>query len=119
MFTNNTKHIGGIEKIGIHNVEERVRRLGSYAVERLQEIGCQVTTPLDPAKRHGLITYTTGDYDKDVAFFQRCAAPGRCKKPIKISARTLGNIGNLRVCTHFFNTEEDIDYLVDLQKSML
>jgi selenocysteine lyase/cysteine desulfurase len=107
------------ERIGMQNVEERVRRLGTYAVERLQEIGCQVTTPLDPRQRHGLITYTTGDYDKDSAFFQRCAAPGRCQKPIKISMRTLGGIGNLRVCTHFFNTEEDIDYLVELQKSML
>ena len=107
------------EKIGIHNVEERVRRLGTYAVERLQEIGCKVTTPLDPKMRHGLITYTTGDYDKDTAFFERCAAPGRCQKPIKISMRRLGNIGNLRVCTHFYNTEEDIDYLVDLQKQML
>jgi selenocysteine lyase/cysteine desulfurase len=100
------------EKIGIENVEERVRRLGTYAVGRLQEIGCQVTTPLDARQRHGLITYTTGDYEKD-------AAPGRCQKPIKISMRTLGGIGNLRVCTHFFNTEEDVDYLVDLQKSML
>ena len=107
------------EKIGIQNVEERVRRLGTYAVGRLQEIGCQVTTPLDARQRHGLITYTTGDYEKDAAFFQRCAAPGRCQKPIKISMRTLGGIGNLRVCTHFFNTEEDIDYLVDLQQSML
>jgi selenocysteine lyase/cysteine desulfurase len=107
------------EKIGMRNVEERVRRLGTYAVERLQELGCQVTTPLDADKRHGLITYTTGDYEKDAAFFQRCAAPGRCQKPIKISMRTLGNIGNLRVCTHFFNTEEDIDCLVDLQRSML
>ena len=107
------------EKIGIRNVEERVRRLGTYAVERLQEIGCQVTTPLDARQRHGLITYTTGDYEKDAAFFQRCAAPGRCQKPIKISMRTLGGVGNLRVSTHFFNTEEDIDYLVDLQESML
>jgi selenocysteine lyase/cysteine desulfurase len=107
------------EKIGIHNVEERVRRLGSYAVDKLLEIGCEVTTPLDPAKRHGLITYTTGNYEKDQAFFRACSAPGRCQKPIKISARRQGNIGNLRVCTHFFNTEEDIDYLVDFQKSML
>jgi cysteine desulfurase/selenocysteine lyase len=107
------------ERIGIANVEARVRQLGNYAVERLQEIGCHVTTPLDPARRHGLITYTTGDYDKDTAFFQRCAAPGRCQKPIKISMRRLGNIGNLRVCTHFFNTEDDIDYLIDLQKHML
>ncbi len=107
------------EKMGMRNVEERVRRLGTYAVQRLQEIGCRVTTPLDARQRHGLITYTTGDYEKDAAFFQRCAAPGRCRKPIKISMRTLGGVGNLRVCTHFFSTEEDIDILIDLQKSML
>jgi selenocysteine lyase/cysteine desulfurase len=107
------------DRIGIHNVEERVRRLGGYAIERLQDIGCTVTSPTDPAKRHGLITYTSGDYDLDTAFFQRCAAPGRCMKPLKISMRTLGGIGNLRVSTHFFNTEEDIDYLVDLQAKMM
>jgi selenocysteine lyase/cysteine desulfurase len=40
-------------------------------------------------------------------------------KPIKISMRNMGGVGNLRVCTHFFNTEEEIDYLVEHQKSML
>jgi cysteine desulfurase / selenocysteine lyase len=100
------------EKIGIHNVEERVRRLGTYAIDRLQEAGCTITSPTDPAKRHGLITYTTGSYEKDEAFFRSCAAPGRCMKPIKLSMRNLGGVGNLRVCTHFFNTEDEIDYLV-------
>jgi selenocysteine lyase/cysteine desulfurase len=100
------------EKIGIHNVEERVRRLGTYAIDRLQEAGCTITSPTDPAKRHGLITYTTGSYEKDETFFRSCAAPGRCMKPIKLSMRNLGGVGNLRVCTHFFNTEAEIDYLV-------
>jgi selenocysteine lyase/cysteine desulfurase len=107
------------DKLGIRNVEERVRRLGGYAIDRLQEIGCTITCPTDPTKRHGLISYTTGDYEKDKAFFKRCAAPGRCMKPVKISMRTLGGVGNLRVSTHFFNTEEDIDYLVALQKQMM
>jgi len=107
------------EKIGIENVEERVRRLGGYCIERLKEIGCTVTSPTDPAKRHGLITYTSGSYETDKAFFAACAGPGRCKKPIKISMRALGGIGNLRVCTHFFNTEEDIDYLVEVQKRFM
>ncbi|MGD8384473.1 MAG: hypothetical protein PVF89_03600, partial [Lysobacterales bacterium] len=61
----------------------------------------------------------TGEYDKDKAFFQRCAAPGRCMRPIKISMRALGGIGNLRISAHFFNTEDDIDYLIDLQRQML
>lgn len=107
------------ERLGIKNVEERIKRLGTYAIKRLQEIGCRVTSPTDPRKRHGLITYTTGSYEKDKSFFQRCAAPGRCMKPIKISMRSLGGIGNIRVCTHFYNTEEDIDALVALQKQML
>jgi len=107
------------EKIGIKNVENRVRRLGTYAIDRLQEIGCQVTCPADPAKRHGLVTYTSGDYDKDASFFQRCAAPGLRQKPVKLSMRSLGGVGNLRVSTHFFNTEEDIDYLIDLQKQVM
>ena len=106
-------------KIGIHNVEERIKRLGGYAIERLQDIGCKVTSPADPAKRHGMVTYTSGDYEKDHAFFNRCAAPGRCMKPIKLSMRALGGIGNLRVSCHFFNTEEEIDYLIDLQKQMM
>lgn len=106
------------DRIGIANVEERVRRLGTYATERLLDIGCTVTSPRNPARRHGLITYTNGDYAKDLEFFRRCAAPGRCMRPIRISMRALGGVGNLRVCTHFFNTEADIDYLVDLQASM-
>jgi cysteine desulfurase / selenocysteine lyase len=106
------------QKIGIKNVEERVKRLGTYLIERLEDIGCTVHTPKDTAKRHGLISYTCGDYDRDKSFFERCASPGRNMKPIKISLRALGGIGNIRVCTHFFNTEEDIDYLISLQKSM-
>ena len=107
------------DRIGIENVEERIKRLGGYAIERLQEIGCRVTSPADPGKRHGMVTYTSGDYDRDMAFFNRCAAPGRCMKPLKISMRALGGVGNLRVSCHFFNTEEDIDYLVELQKKMM
>ena len=40
-------------------------------------------------------------------------------RPIKISMRTLGGVGNLRISTHFFNTDEEIDYLIDLQKGMM
>lgn len=106
------------ESIGIANVEERVRRLGTYAIERLREVGCEIKTPDDPAQRHGLVVYTTGDFERDRAFFERCAAPGRCERPIKLSLRAQAGLGNLRIATHFFNTTEDIDALVDLHRRL-
>lgn len=105
-------------RIGIKNVEERVRHLGTYAVERLQEVGCKILSPLDPAMRHGLIVYTTGSFESDREFFLRCAAPARCERPIKLSLRSQAGIGNLRICTHFFNTEGEIDTLVALHRRM-
>lgn len=106
------------ERIGIANVEQRVRRLGTYAYERLRELGCEVLTPADPRQRHGLIVYTTGSFERDREFFARCAAPGRCEKPIKLSLRAQAGLGNLRIATHFFNTERDIDALLELHERM-
>lgn len=105
-------------RIGIANVEDRVRRLGTYAIERLREVGCTVHTPSDPAARHGLIVYTTGDDERDRAFFARCAAPGRCERPIKLSFRAQAGLGNLRIATHFFTRQDEIDALVSLHQRM-
>ena len=107
------------EKIGMENAEERIKRLGTYLIERLEEIGCVVKTPKDVRKRHGMIVYTTGSYENDLKSFQRFAAPGRCMKPIKVSMRALGGVGNIRACTHFYNTEEDVDYLIRVQSAVM
>jgi len=108
-----------LNDLGIRNIEKRVRRLGGYAIERLEEIGCKVLTPVDPIKRHGLIVYTTGSYEKDIKSFQRFSGPPRGEKPIKVSYRGQGGIAGIRVCTHFFNTEEDIDELIKVQKTLM
>jgi len=107
------------EKIGIKNIDKRVRYLGSYLIKRLEEIGCKVLTPADLKKRHGLIVYTTGSHESDVASFNYFSAPPLGRKPIKVSLRALGGVGGIRVSTHFFNTEEDIDLLINAQKKLL
>ena len=107
------------EKVGIKNIEKRVRYLGGYLIEKLKEIGCKVLTPEDPQKRHGLIIYTTGSYESDLASFNYFSAPPLGRKPIKVSLRALGGVGGIRVSTHFFNTEEDIDKLIVAQKEVL
>ena len=72
-------------------------------------------TPRSPG-----ISYTTGDYDKDTAFFRRCAAPGRCHETDQdLHAHPGWYRQPAHQPAHFFNTEEEIDYLIDLQKQMM
>lgn len=108
------------EQLGIKNVENRVRELGTYCIEKLQDIGCKVLTPIEPEKRHGLLVYTTGKWENDIKSFNSIHMdPPPNEKPIKISIRTLGGIEGIRVSTHFFNTKEDIDALIKVQNKLL
>ena len=105
--------------IGTKKIERKVRGLGDYAYDRLSEIGCKVVTPEDKKKRHGLIVYTTGDLKIDKISFETFTAPPAGYKPIKVSFRFVGGVGGIRVSTHFFNTKEDVDYLIELQEKIL
>ncbi len=105
--------------IGISEIEYRVRNLGDYLISKLHEIGCKVVTPEDRRKRHGLIVYTTGNPKIDSETYRRFTAPPPNEKPIKVSLRYVGGVGGIRVSTHFFNTKEEIDYLIEKQKKIL
>jgi cysteine desulfurase / selenocysteine lyase len=107
------------EKIGIDDIERKVRSNGDYCVDRLNEIGCKVLTPEDPKKRHGLIMYTTGDYDLDAKSYSAFNSDWSGEKPIKLCHRGIGGIIGLRISNHFFNSKADIDYLIDTQKKVL
>ena len=106
-----------LNKIGITNIESKIKKLGDYVVERLHQIGCKVLTPLDKEKRHGLIVYTTGkpEIDESSVVSFRNATP----KPIIVSRVALGGIEGIRVATHFFNTIEDIEGLIENQKKFM
>lgn len=107
------------ERLGMENVERRVRHLGQYAVSALTEAGLRVVSPTAPEKMHGLVTYTSGSHETDLETFRRFNAPPIGRRPIKVSLRALGGVGGIRVCTHFFNTEEEIDELVRRQREIL
>ncbi|MCD6083926.1 MAG: aminotransferase class V-fold PLP-dependent enzyme [Desulfurococcales archaeon] len=108
-----------LEQVGIENIEGRVRQLGNYCINRLYEIGVKVVTPEDPRKRHGLIVYTTGKYKLDLKSYERLNNTPPGEKPVKVSLRYVGGLGGIRVSCHFFNTEEEVDKLVEIQKNVL
>jgi selenocysteine lyase/cysteine desulfurase len=107
------------EKIGIKNIDKKVRSNGDYCVDRLNEIGCKVLTPEDKKNRHGLIMYTTGSYDLDAESYKRFNAEWTGEKPIKLCHRGIGGVVGIRISNHFFNSKEDIDYLIEAQKKVL
>jgi selenocysteine lyase/cysteine desulfurase len=100
--------------LGGANREERVLKISGYLIDRLREQGVKVNTPLEPKERGGLVTYTTGSHELNVKIHR-----GLLKNGIIVALRYQMGIGGIRVSTNFFNTEEDVDRLIGVQKKML
>ena len=82
--------------IGIDNIEKRVLKLSKYVIDNAEN----VQTPYDEKKRAGIVNIKHSDSEKIVEKLK--------EKKILVSAR----MGGIRVSTHFWNTEEDIDTLL-------
>jgi selenocysteine lyase/cysteine desulfurase len=100
--------------LGGANREEKVLELSGYLIDRLRELRLKVNTPLEPKKRGGLVTYTTGRHELNVKSYQTMR-----DESIIVALRYQRGIGGIRVSTNFFNTEEDVDRLIEVQKRML
>jgi len=93
--------IGIINGVGTGLIEPYVRDLTRRAIERLSEIGCQFAMPTDDARRGPQVTVKSTD---DHALVERLAA-----RDIVVSNRD----GNLRAMFHAYNTDADVDALVE------
>lgn len=103
-----------INNLGIKNIEKRVRKLSGYLIDGLSDIGCKVNTPLEPEERAGLVSYSAGSPEVD-----RKTVDFMNKVNINDSLRYQGGVGGIRVSTHFFNNEADIDKLLKVQKDVM
>lgn len=103
-----------LNDLGIKNIGRRVRRLSGYLIEQLQNIGCKVITPVENDRRAGLVVYTSGSHKDDFKNYNSFNTAD-----IGVSLRYAGGVGGMRVSTHFFNTEEEIDRLITIQKLLM
>jgi selenocysteine lyase/cysteine desulfurase len=95
-----------LEKIGIHNIENRIRVLMDYLIAGIEEIReLKVISSLTPEHRSGIIKVKIENSDIDpeeiVTKLQ--------EQHIIISSRAEG----LRISCNFYNTEEEIKRLLD------
>jgi len=88
--------------VGISNIEKRVLALTSHLIEAVKDRGLRLQTPEEPSEcRSGVVNFLIDEPSERV---ERLG-----KKGIIVSARAHG----IRVSPHFYNTEEEIDKLID------
>jgi L-cysteine/cystine lyase len=94
--------IGLLRDTGIDRIEARILELSTRLVDGLLRIrGAQVRSPLDPALRSGLVTFTVGDQDPN----ETCAALWQLR-------RVVGRVVNdkrVRLSVAAFNNEADVE----------
>jgi cysteine desulfurase / selenocysteine lyase len=106
-----------LQEVGLENIEAYEHRLADYAMEKMSSIeGMTIYGPKDPGKRAGIVTFNLDDvHPHDVATVLDAEgiavrAGHHCAQPLM---KWLKASATARASFYLYNTEEDIDKLVE------
>ncbi|WP_312468940.1 cysteine desulfurase [Neobacillus sp.] len=106
-----------LNDIGLDNIAEHDQKLAAYALEKMAAIeGMTIYGPFDPAKRTGMVTFNLADvHPHDVATVLDAEgiavrAGHHCAQPLM---KWLKASATARASFYLYNSEEDIDKLVE------
>ena len=106
-----------LQEIGMDQIEAHEHKLAAYAMEKMSQIeGLKIYGPADPQKRAGVITFNLDDvHPHDVATVLDAdgiavRAGHHCAQPLM---KWLDVSATARASFYLYNTEEDIDKLVE------
>jgi cysteine desulfurase/selenocysteine lyase len=106
-----------LTEVGLDEIAEHEHKLAAYALEKMATVeGMTIYGPLDAAKRAGLITFNLSDvHPHDVATVLDAEgiavrAGHHCAQPLM---RWLKASATARASFYLYNTEDDIDKLVE------
>jgi cysteine desulfurase / selenocysteine lyase len=106
-----------LNEVGLDQIAEHEHKLAAYALEKMATVeGMTIYGPLDAAKRAGLITFNLSDvHPHDVATVLDAEgiavrAGHHCAQPLM---RWLKASATARASFYLYNTEDDIDKLVE------
>lgn len=97
-----------VNEVGIDVAAERVWRLGERLQEGLRRLDVRLETPFDRAHRAGIVSFSLGGRERDLACVQHLVARG-----ILVAHRYTSHTGGVRASVHYFNSEDDIDRLLE------
>ncbi len=89
-------------------IAEHIWALGDKLIAELDRMGVEVVTPRERAACAGIVTFTLGAPERNVALMEHLLA-----QRVLVSVRYTANVGGVRVACHFFNNEDDIGRLME------
>ena len=103
------------EEIGQVRVAAHALGLGTRAAAGLRALGLEVVTPLEPEHRSGLTVFRAGSSrEDDLALRDYLLA-----RDVAVSVRYTSGIGGVRISTHMYNNEADVDRLLEVVRAWL
>ena len=100
--------LGIFLELGQENIARHVWSIGDRLIAGLDGLGVQVVTPHAHTERAGIITFTLGDPERNVALMQYLL-----DLRVLVSVRYTANVGGVRVACHLFNNEDDLLRLLE------
>ena len=103
-----------IHEIGMDQIAARILELTDHLLAGLQALKVEVVTPKARKNRSGIVTFSAGSAARNMALMNRLL-----ERKILVSVRYTSQVGGVRVSTHFFNSPEDLDRLLNAVEDSL
>ncbi len=97
-----------IQELGPERIEAHIRGLTDSLLRGLDKLGIEVVTPRAVQNRAGIITFSVGTAEQNVALMTRLQ-----ERKILVSVRYTSGVGGIRVSCHFYNSQEDVERLLN------
>jgi cysteine desulfurase / selenocysteine lyase len=104
-----------INELGIDAIERHVLALAGRLHAGLSRLGVRVVTRPEPERRSGITTFEVSDNrDENEAFLR-----GLLDERVYVAMRYTSKVGGIRVSTHFYNDDDDVDRLLAVSARLL
>ncbi len=102
-----------IQAIGLGRISEHIHGLTEQLIAGLDRLGLEVVTPRERERRAGIVAFTLGSAERDVALMERLL-----ERRILVAVRYTSRVGGVRVSCHFYNNEADVERLLEALASL-